>query len=286
MRFYITTFVLFILVFQTCLSQDTKRFKKHISYLTSKKLEGRAVNSNGIDLATMYILESFSQNKRLEISIQEFDFFHNNEKMKGKNIIAFKNNKSDSTIIISAHYDHIGYGGELSKSIGTNGIHFGADDNASGVSLLLELANYFSKVKFKYNIYFVALTAHEIGLYGSEYFSKNLTEKNKIKAFINFDMIGRLDENHKLYYEATSTLDMCIKNQIEKVSYLNLYKSYNNRLEILDTKHFVKDNIPCITFTTGMHSDYHKVSDEEQYINYDGLLLIEKFIIKYIHSIY
>jgi len=236
-------------------------------------------------LAAKYIIENFSKNNKLKVKTQIFNFYHDDKNYKAKNIIAFKNNQADSSIIITAHYDHIGYGGELSQSKGINAIHYGADDNASGVGLLLELANYYSENAYKYNFYFVALSAHEIGLYGSKYFINKFPKKNKIKAIINFDMIGRLDNTQKLYYEATPELNKIISNQIDSISYLKLYKSPNARLEILDTKNFIVHNIPCITFSTGIHADYHKTSDKSQYINYNGLLLIEKFVINFIQLI-
>lgn len=121
-------------------------------------------------------------------------------------ITAFVDRKSTKTILVGAHIDHLGLGGELSKSPGKNEVHPGADDNASGVAMLIELHNYFTEHNSTCNLLFVAYTGHELGLYGSEHLSKHWKKGWKtLYRVYNFDMIGRMDTlQPKLLYSSNS----------------------------------------------------------------------------------
>ncbi|MBI4649418.1 MAG: M28 family peptidase [Bacteroidia bacterium] len=139
-------------------------------------------------------------------------------------------------------------------------MHNGADDNASGVAIMLVLAEQLKKPEFKeYNYLFIAFSAHEDGLYGSEAF---VTEKEydltKVKLMLNFDMVGQLDTINPIL--------KVMKNNSEKYLDSILYKLTKNEFNLIITEDnkltdatvFINNNIPCITFTTGTHDDYHK----------------------------
>ncbi len=197
----------------------------------------------------------------------------------GYNVAGFIDNQAEKTIIIGAHYDHLGMGGETSLFIGRD-IHNGADDNASGVAGVIEMAYHLKDKKMNHNFLFVGFSAEEKGLYGSNYFVEQLADSLKKSAlcYLNFDMIGRLDSvNPVLTLIGTGTA-------AEWDSLLTFYK--NSAMEIKkspsgvggsDHMPFYLDSIPVLFFFSGIHSDYHRPSDDEQLINYQGMIHILSF---------
>ncbi|MFN3135133.1 MAG: M20/M25/M40 family metallo-hydrolase [Candidatus Kryptonium sp.] len=184
-------------------------------------------------------------------------------------------------IVIGAHYDHLGWGGQGSLIPDTVAIHNGADDNGSGTVGLLELAEYFSHNRKKLNrtLVFIAFTAEEEGTIGSGYYVKNpvFPLENTI-AMINMDMIGRMKENKlTIYGVGTSPIwnEIIEKLNSEFKFELNLVKDGYGPS---DHAQFYSKNIPVLHFFTGIHSDYHKPSDDYDKINYQGQKRILDFI--------
>jgi arginine utilization protein RocB len=184
-------------------AKDSTKLFKYIFFLSSDSLGGRLGGSINEKSAADYIVLQLKKSKIkpfFEKSyIQNFEFTYEGQTHYSQNVAAFIDNKVDSTIIIISHYDHIGNGGKLSKSFGSDKIHPGADDNASGVAANLLLAEKVKKRNNKkFNYIFLFTGAHECGLFGSKYFCEMLDELQlKIKYVINLDMIGRLDEETK-----------------------------------------------------------------------------------------
>ncbi len=260
--------------------------KDVVTYLASDSLEGRASGSKGEKLAADFIGVKFSENKRCKVIRQNFYFRIDSANYNSQNVLCFVDNGAAKTVLLMAHYDHIGWGGTLSKSSGIHAVHNGADDNASGVALMLDLAQLLSKTKTSCNYLFVACSGHEPGLYGSRYFAENCSKKYKVIAFtINLDMVGRMDGESTLYYDCTPDQENRMDSLVNITSDLKIKKSTSDRINILDSKWFVEKNISGITLTTGMHSDYHKISDDAQYINFAGMLKVEKFIISYLNRL-
>lgn len=183
----------------------------------------------------------------------------------------------DEYIVLGAHYDHLGMGGKGSGSRmpDTVAVHNGADDNASGVAAVIELAEKISSMKQipKRSIIFVAFTGEEMGMLGSDFFVKNPPiEKTKIKSMLNFDMIGRMKSDKKtLSVSGTGT-------SIEWESILDKYKG-NRTFELAyspegpgpsDHAKFYYENIPVLFFTTGAHDDYHTPMDDTEKIDFDS----------------
>ena len=280
MRFLLLVFYLVIAF--GCASQqaDTSQYsykKEVILFLASDEMRGRATGSDQEVTAANFILNELKEIERCKAVRQKIKIDLDSVKFNSQNVIGFINNHAPKTVILSAHYDHLGMGGIHSHSKGENEVHNGADDNASGVALLLSLAKSLSVANEKYNILLVAYSGHEIGLFGSEYFSGHLKKKYKnIELVVNFDMVGRLSSDRTLYYDCTSELD----GELISLSTdsLKFTKSAVDRINILDTKWFVAKEIPSITFSTGRHIDYHKTTDDIKYINFEGLELIEKKI--------
>lgn len=200
-----------------------------------------------------------------------------------KNIIGFINNNAPYTIVLGAHYDHLGYGEDGNSMIRTGEklIHNGADDNASGTAALIELAFLLKKSKSKnYNYLFTAFSAEELGLNGSKYFVENPTiPLTSINYMINMDMVGRMNDSTKAITVGgygTSPSWSPLFNDIENKYFTIKFDSSGTGPS--DHTSFYRKDIPVLFFFTGLHTDYHKPSDDADKINYNGQLQIVKFI--------
>lgn len=270
--------------------------KKHISYLASDELEGRLTGSKGEKKAANYIASefkkyglkpysgnSFFQNFKYNVHINPHDTT-NTKPNKGKNVIAYLNNNADRTIIIGAHYDHLGKNEHHhSTKVNSGGeIHNGADDNASGTAGLLELARIFSqnKTQEKANYIFAAFSGEEDGLIGSKHMAETVKEKYpNITAMINMDMIGRLNDQKNLTVGGTGTCpDFSNIIQSNKPAGFNITED-SAGIGPSDHTSFYLKNIPVLFFFSGVHTDYHKPSDDENKINYYGT----RFIVDYVY---
>jgi aminopeptidase YwaD len=219
-----------------------------------------------------------SFDSKTEISVKtEIEF----QKVKTQNVLAMLEGNDPKLkkefIIIGAHYDHLGYGGKNSGSRmpDTFAIHNGADDNASGVASIIEIAEYLGsmKKKLKRSILFIAFDAEEEGLLGSQYFTNNpLIDMKQVKAMFNFDMVGRLnDQTKELSLGGTGT----------SLEWENILNSYQQKSDLKfvyskegfgpsDHASFYSLNIPVLFFMTGIHDDYHTPKDDVQFINTKG----------------
>ncbi|MEN8250169.1 MAG: M28 family peptidase [Bacteroidota bacterium] len=285
--------ILFLFLSSAGLAQQ---MQKDMEYLASDKLEGREIGTDGEKAAAKYLAKRF---KKLKLEpkgtdgyVQEFSVkprYNPHAKVQkdtsvaivGRNVIGFMDNGAPTTVIIGAHFDHLGYGseGSLDKS-GVPAIHNGADDNASGVVLLLQLADDLVG-KYPHNNYlFIAFSGEEKGLWGSNWYTKHPTiDLTTINYMINMDMVGRLDAEKKLaiYGSGTSTawtplLDNIAKDKGFKIT---LHKSGVGPSD--HTSFYLKD-MPVLHFFTGQHEDYHRPTDDIEKINYEGIEEVQSFI--------
>ena len=176
-------------------------------------------------------------------------------------------------IIVGGHFDHLG----VSEKKGVKNIYNGADDNASGVTGVIELAKHYSGLKErpKRSIIFILFDAEEKGLIGSSYFIKNLPKginKSKIVAMVNLDMIGRYNDKEGVSiagYDSSKEGESIIK-ELSKETKLKL--SNNNKLFYgSDHVNFYTNNIPVFFLNTGLHKDYHKSTDTAEKIDYEKM---------------
>lgn len=210
-------------------------------------------------------------------------------KRTGNNVIGFINNNAANTIVLGAHFDHLGYGEDRnSRYAGTDRqIHNGADDNASGTAALMEIARLLKNSSSTNNNYlFIAFSGEELGLYGSKFFTENPTiPLNSINYMVNMDMVGRLnDSSHTITVGGfgTSPLWGEMYNAKKKIYSANLqFRFDSSGTGPSDHTSFYIKNIPVLFYFTGLHTDYHKPSDDYDKINYAG----EKNIIKHIYSL-
>ena len=194
--------------------------------------------------------------------------------------------ESPEYVMVGAHYDHIGHGeiDSLARKGEEGQVHNGADDNASGVSTVLELAASLAKTRkenpqnFRRGIIFTLWSGEEMGIIGSSYFAKHPTVPIKnIAAYINFDMIGRLREN-KLIIQGTDSSEYWTK-LIEKrnvAAGFNLVIQHDPYLPT-DVTALYPEGVPVMNFFTGGHEDYNRPTDDPETLNYDGMVRIAKF---------
>lgn len=283
-------YLLSILLAFTCASHafaqrfQTAPIRKHIEYLASDDLEGRGTASLGEVRAANYIAAAFREIglkpagtkgyfQPFEVSFAIDGEAHD---LTGRNVVGFLDNGAAKTIVIGAHYDHLGKGfqGSSLSPDSKNKIHNGADDNASGTAGVLELARYFAgnNVKEKHNYLFITFSGEELGLLGSKhYVEKPTLPLNAISAMINMDMIGRLDAQKGIIVSGWGTSKVWGKLIPELAKRQNLkYTVDSSGVGASDHTSFYLKNIPVVQFFTGGHGDYHKISDDPDKINYEG----------------
>ena len=267
-----------------------------ISYLASDELEGRETGTAGEELAAAYISQRLTRlgisglfegtepyyqyfKKTIRSNPHALENNPDDPVVRGKNVVAFDDNGSEHTIIIGAHYDHLGYGKEGSLYQGPPAIHNGADDNASGVAAMLALASYLKDKPMSSNVLYIAFSGEEKGLWGSNFFVDNSPlEMEDINYMINMDMVGRLNEDRQLaiYGSGTSPswndLIYGVKSPVFK------FTITESGLGPSDHSSFYLEDIPVLHFFTGQHEDYHRPSDDTHKINFEGLQDIIRYI--------
>lgn len=194
------------------------------------------------------------------------------------NVGGYWDNQAVSTVVIGGHYDHLGLGGSGSRSPGEVAIHYGADDNASGIAGMLEAARFLTQSDLTSNNYiFIGFSAEEKGLLGSRHFTQSdAYEMEQVNYMLNFDMIGRKEDNNiTLYGTGTSpvwesTIDTYAGEE------LNVRKSPGGQGGS-DHANFYRQDIPVLFFFTGIHDDYHKPTDTPDKINFEGMHTILSF---------
>ncbi|MCE2772022.1 MAG: M28 family peptidase [Bacteroidetes bacterium] len=282
-------------VFAQDISVD--RLKKDVTYLASDKLKGRGTSSKGEQKAAKYIASEFKkaglQPKGTDGYYYPFTFKSstnphdtstaNLKERKGKNVVGYLDNGAKYTVVIGAHYDHLGLGHDR-NSTDANGkgkIHNGADDNASGTAGVMELARYYAgnNRKEAFNFLFICFSGEELGLMGSKKFCEKPTiDLSTINYMINMDMVGRLNDSTKalmIYGVGTAPDWIPIISSMRTIFRI---KTDSAGVGPSDQTSFYLKNVPVLHFFTGQHSDYHKPSDDVDKLNFEG----EKAILEYI----
>jgi Zn-dependent M28 family amino/carboxypeptidase len=269
--------------------------KKDVYFLAADDLGGRAIGTTGEQKAAEYLAQEFDKLGLTPMGtngfFQEFTVSKPSNPheeavigtdgagVTGRNVVAFLDKKADKTIVIGAHFDHLGMGGQGSLHRGDSAIHNGADDNASGTAALLALAKIFKYETLKSNILFIAFSGEENGLWGSNYFVKNPTVDLKtVNYMINMDMVGRLNPEKSLAVHGVGTSPSfpSVLDPINSDS-LKLVPSESGVGPSDHTSFYLQD-LPVLHFFTGQHADYHKPSDDADKINYEGLVQVIRYI--------
>ncbi len=279
---------------------NSKLIQSHIKILSSDSLEGRGTGTAGEKLAIAYIQSQWSKIGLVpkgdgKLFTQKFTFkggIHGTgEEGNAYNLVGFIDNQAANTIVIGAHFDHLGLGNQGSSLDANpqNKIHNGADDNASGVAGVIELARHFqtNKIKESTNFLFLCFSGEELGLYGSKYFTENPTiDLTKVSYMINMDMIGRLDPQSKSLAVSGTGTSAAWEPLLKKLSTEKLLiKTDSAGVGPSDHTSFYLKNIPVLHFFTGSHSDYHKPTDDAEKINVEGEKEILELIIRLVENL-
>ena len=259
---------------------SARQIKKHVRYLASDNMQGRGTGSPENARAARYVEKYF---KKYGLTPLGTDGYYQaftakvrrivvpDSLREARNVLGFLDNKAPYTIVVGAHYDHLGLGrqGSSLDSLPQGKIHNGADDNASGVAGLLEIARHFSQnnVVEPYNFLFMAFGAEELGLQGSRYFLNNPTlPLDKLNFMICMDMIGRYNPQRGVGIGGYGTSD----------SWPTVFKGVESSIKFFtdragnggsDNAAFYAKQIPVLFFHTGGHPDYHKPTDDPDKID-------------------
>ena len=274
-------FLLLSLIILPVNAQTTlkERLQQHVYTLASDSLQGRKAGTKYAEMAAEYIVNQWKQ-----IGIEPYweNSFLQPFNCKFQNVVGIiRGNDSilkSEFIVVGAHYDHLG--------VRNGNIYSGADDNASGVAVLIELGRELKRdpSNLKRSIILVAFDAEEIGLVGSKYFLNHPdVPTENIKLMISVDMVGWLKESGKVKYMGSGT----IKNGKEQIMTkphipegLNVVakKFETSVFTATDTRPFAIKGIPTLAITTGIKSPYHKPEDKAYLIDYDGMALITEHL--------
>ena len=268
--------------------------KTQLYVFSADDFEGREAGKGGQKKAAEF-LKSYYIEQGISSPINDSIYFQNIPASylpegtgNSENVLAFieGSEKPDEVIIISAHLDHLG--------VEDGKVYNGADDDGSGTTAIMEMAQAFKMAsenghRPKRSVLFLHLTAEEIGLQGSQYYTENpIFELEKTMANLNIDMIGRIDNKHKdngnyLYLIGSDRISKELHYISEKINnrYFNIdldytYNDENDRNRYYyrsDHYNFAKQNIPVIFYFNGEHGDYHQASDTPDKIEYE---LLEK----------
>lgn len=214
----------------------------------------------------------------VQVSLEE-------ERERAENVVAILPGKDPQSqkdyIVIGAHYDHLGLGHYGARDQSAAGmIHHGADDNASGTAVLLQLARRLSRLEPKpaRAIVFVAFSAEELGLHGSRHFVANWPQIGSIKSMVNLDMVGRLREHRVTVFGTRSSppFDAIVGAGAKQ---LGLQTNQPDGVGPSDHLSFYNKQIPVLHFFTGSHTDYHRPGDTWDKLNYAGMAQIGDLVL-------
>jgi aminopeptidase YwaD len=262
----------------------TALFVYNTSSLTDNIKFNKNDKSAAVSIPLIYITKDgykkyFSDNAAtlaIELKVSLSD-----KKRTGRNITGFIDNHAANTVILGAHYDHLGYGEDKTALDTGHIIHNGADDNASGTAALIELARMLkTKAPANNNYLIINFSGEELGLLGSKYWLDHPTTTINANYMINMDMVGRFDTSHKLTIGGYGTSPV----------WGDVFAAEKNNLAVhfdstgsgpSDHASFYRKDMPVLFLFTGSHSDYHKATDDWNKINFDG----EKEIVKMIYHV-
>lgn len=302
-------FLLFLILNTICLSVFSQseitenELKEHIHFLTSEKNAGRYPGGKENKRVVKYLKKEFKKiglaayennyKQSFEASLRVEKGVDKKPKVTTWNVVGYIEGSDpvlkNEFIVLGAHYDHLGLGGPSSKSEKKNSIHYGADDNASGTSALLEIAEKIAsqKQQLKRSVLFIAFGAEEQGLLGSRYFVENpLVPLPQIKLMINMDMVGRLNNQKHVYMGGAGTFPDGVNFMKNLGESLNLNPIVHaGSVGGSDHVSFYRKGISVLGMHTGGHPQYHTPEDTIDLINFKGQKQVCEYIFKTIFKI-
>ena len=267
-----------------------------VAYLASDLLAGRAAGSPFADRAAAYIATRMNDLGLAPVGTEEGSYLQefpivvaghghgggSAPALRTSNVLGLLDNGAARTVLIGAHYDHLGFGGSGSGSlhVGDPAPHNGADDNASGVAVMLDLAERLGAegAPREYNFLFAGFSAEELGLVGSKYLAQHLPAGTDVAAMINFDMVGRLSRDSVLAVNGTGTSPLWDELLPRVAEGRVKIKPHASGLGPSDHSSFYLEGIPVLHFFTGQHPQYHKPDDDIVLVNFDGMLTVSDLV--------
>lgn len=312
MRGYVILLIALVVI--SCENKPVKTvsMKEDVATLAADEMGGRQTGTAGELMAAAYI-----ENRMREIGLspkgvdgnytQTFTFKKSSNPhdqaeftnltaagaVTGTNVVGYIDNKADNTVVIGAHYDHLGTGGEGSLYREDDiSIHNGADDNASGVAIMLKIANALRQAQGdkvnqeQSNYLFIAFSGEEMGLLGSNYFVKNPTiDTKKVNYMINMDMVGRLNEEKVVAVYGVGTSPRFKQALFANNDQGLTISEHDSGVGPSDHTSFYLADIPVLHFFTGQHSDYHKPGDDAEKLNYEGMEKIATYLLNIVSDL-
>lgn len=277
---------------------EAKRVEKHIKKLASDRMKGRGTGTPEQEQAVRYIEKEFERygltpagdegyRQPFAVTTRRGDATD----LRSKNVVGFLDNGAEQTIIVGAHYDHVGLGqgrGSSRAADQAGEVHNGADDNASGVAGLLELARHYSRndETEPFNVLFIAFGAEELGLLGARHYVSEPTRPlDEVVLMVNCDMIGRYRDSIgvQIYTGADTTgWGQTLEQTVPEG--LNYELRPENRRLGSDHKPFERAEVPVLWMFTGLHDDYHTPVDDLSTLNIPAMPRILDFTIRAINS--
>ncbi|SOE23489.1 Peptidase family M28 [Spirosomataceae bacterium TFI 002] len=291
--------ILIILSSKTLFAQSAitqSELRAHIEFLTSDKNGGRYPGEKSNKRVVKYIQKDFKNTgipafqksylQEFEVQLRSKENQSPKPKVKTWNVVGFIEGNDpilkNEYIVLGAHYDHLGMGGGPSTKSEKIAIHHGADDNASGTSALLEIAEKLNdnKSELKRSILLIAFGGEEQGLKGSKYFAENpLVPISQIKLMINMDMVGRLNDQNQVYMGGAGTFPNGESLMKELGPPLGLSPVVHaGSVGGSDHVSFYKKGISVLGLHTGGHPQYHTPEDTIELINFPGQEKVCKYI--------
>lgn len=264
-----------------------RRLEAHVAVFASDSLEGRGLGTDGKTIAKQYIAEEFGS---IGLKPPGDDYFQHMDlriglaRVPATNVVGYLPGSDpllrDEYIVIGAHYDHLGYEYRDGEIV----IYPGADDNASGTAVMLELARHFASNPGSTgrSIIFIAFDAEESGLLGAERFltEHDYFDTGKIRMMFSLDMVGMYEANNGLDLRGIGTLDggVDLAREVALSSGLQLSRVTSDIESRTDTRPFGDVGIPAAQAFTGLKSPYHMPGDTYELLDYDGMALITGYL--------
>ncbi len=270
---------------------NAARMEKDVLTLADEAMQGRGIGTSGLDDAAEYIAGQFHQ-AGLEPAGEDGSYFQsfsvpgeNGKEVTVRNVLAVipgtNANWKDESVVLSAHYDHLGLGWPDAKAGNEGKIHYGADDNASGVAVMLELARNLGKsMQPARSVVFAAFAAEEAGLLGARHYVKNMQRypADKVIGNLNVDTVGRLGDNKLLVLGSTSAREW--KFIFMGASFVTGVQTEmpTQDIDSSDQVAFIEAGVPAVQFFSGASPDYHKPTDTADKLDINGLVKVASIV--------
>jgi hypothetical protein len=272
---------------------SAQRMAQDVQFLASAEQGGRGLGSQGLEQAAEYLAEQFRAAGLQPAGDKFGGWFQTWSERTGpedraltlRNVVGVipgsRAEWAGQSLVIGAHYDHLGYGWPDLHQGDRGKLHPGADDNASGVALLLELARYFSAARPELSLVFVAFTGEEAGRLGSRHYVEQQIGRdpgNRIRAMLNLDTLGRLEGRELLVLGTGSAREW--PHILRGAGYVTglPVTSVADDYGASDQKSFLEAGVPAVQLFAGPHGDYHRASDSLDKLDLEGMVKIAELL--------